>query len=88
LDGDVLAIGAFEALGLTAESHDEPAIVLLLNGGDSLEEGERVSPFNVVTRGVLKNLAKGVVVVATEMYRLGWRCHRGSSFRTRVANAP
>jgi hypothetical protein len=63
LNGDVLAVRAFEALALTSESHDESAVVLLLDGGDCHKERERVAPFNVVTRGVLEDLEKCVVVV-------------------------
>jgi hypothetical protein len=64
---DILVPGRLECLGLATERHQELPVVGLLDRANRLEQREDVSPIDVVTDGVAKNLGHRVAMMAVEM---------------------
>jgi len=64
---DVLVVRTREALGLLPDGHPELAVVLLLDGSDGLEQGERVVPAHVVAGGVLEDRSQRVTVMVVQV---------------------
>ena len=61
-----------ERLSLRAHGHSEPAIVLLRDGADALEERQDVVPLDVVARGVTEDLVHRRLMMRVELIAF---CH-------------